>query len=44
MKFIYGRTNNKEWQANPKDKNSGIGHYGTCCAELDIWEANMYAA
>jgi cellulose 1,4-beta-cellobiosidase len=43
MKYIYGRTNNKNWKPSSKDKNAGAGHYGTCCAELDIWEANLYS-
>jgi cellulose 1,4-beta-cellobiosidase len=38
VKFIEGEANNWEWNAS--DENSGIGHYGTCCAEMDIWEAN----
>ena len=25
------------------DINSGHGHYGSCCVELDIWEANSLA-
>lgn len=27
----------------PYDSTSGLGHFGSCCAELDIWEANKYA-
>merc|ERR1711998_288165 len=26
------------WTAT--NDNSGIGYYGSCCTELDIWEAN----
>lgn len=26
------------------DINSGHGHYGSCCVELDIWEANSVAS
>ena len=33
IKFINGEANCKDW-------NSGIGHYGTCCNEMDIWESN----
>jgi len=42
IKFIDGEANFKGWKPNPKDKskNMGAGHYGTCCAEMDIWEAN----
>ena len=27
----------------PGVPDSGIGRYGTCCVEMDIWEANKYA-
>jgi len=42
MKFIDGEANIKGWEPNAKDKsgNMGIGHYGACCNEMDIWEAN----
>lgn len=43
MKWIYGQANSKNWTPSPKDRNSGSGHYGTCCAEMDIWEANRFA-
>ena len=33
IKFINGEANCKDWK-------NGIGHYGTCCTEMDIWEAN----
>ncbi|KAG9386531.1 Glyco-hydro-7 multi-domain protein [Pyrenophora tritici-repentis] len=28
------------WQPSSNDKNAGVGGYGSCCAEMDIWEAN----
>ena len=28
------------WQPSSNDANSGSGQYGTCCSEMDIWEAN----
>ena len=36
------------WQSflllsSPNDQNAGFGHYGACCQELDIWEANAAA-
>jgi len=42
MKYIDGEANIKGWKANEKDKsgNMGTGHYGACCNEMDIWEAN----
>eukprot|EP00994_Dinema_validum_P007217 NODE_579_length_1530_cov_263.070223_g424_i0.p1 GENE.NODE_579_length_1530_cov_263.070223_g424_i0~~NODE_579_length_1530_cov_263.070223_g424_i0.p1 ORF type:complete len:471 (+),score=126.46 NODE_579_length_1530_cov_263.070223_g424_i0:54-1415(+) len=43
MKWINGEANSKNWVPSPVDKNSGHGHYGTCCHEMDIWEANSMA-
>ena len=45
MKFISGEANNVNWVPNAKDlsNNMGIGKYGSCCAEMDIWEANSMA-
>jgi cellulose 1,4-beta-cellobiosidase len=45
IKFIDGEANVRDWKPNPKDKsnNMGTGHYGSCCAEMDIWEANSMA-
>ena len=40
LKFINGEANCKDWQPSKTDKNSGVGHYGTCCNEMDIWESN----
>jgi len=40
LKWINGEANCKEWKPSPNDPNSGIGHYGTCCNEMDVWEAN----
>ncbi|KAI0051593.1 carbohydrate-binding module family 1 protein [Auriscalpium vulgare] len=31
------------WVASPNDTNAGTGNYGTCCSEMDIWEANVNA-
>merc|ERR1712032_1495890 len=41
IKFIDGEANVLDWKPNPKDKsnNMGVGHHGSCCAEMDIWEA-----
>jgi len=45
MKFISGEANVIDWTPNPKDfsNNMGAGKYGSCCAEMDIWEANSMA-
>lgn len=40
MKWIDGEANCEDWKPSDNDANSGIGHYGSCCAEMDIWEAN----
>lgn len=40
LKWINGMPNVADWIPQPTDKNSGWGHYGTCCTELDMWEAN----
>ncbi|KAJ6631509.1 cellulase [Mycena sp. CBHHK59/15] len=44
LKFINGAANILNWTADANDANSGTGMYGTCCNEMDIWEANMNGA
>jgi len=44
LKFINGEANILDWTPNPDDPNSGSGKYGTCCIEMDIWEANTMAS
>ncbi|KAK4449227.1 Exoglucanase 1 [Podospora aff. communis PSN243] len=36
IKFINGEANSEGW-------SNGAGKYGTCCSEMDIWEANLDA-
>jgi len=45
IKFIDGLANVEGWVPNPNDEsnNMGKGRYGSCCAEMDIWEANSMA-
>merc|ERR1712179_385858 len=43
MKWIAGEANVGEWHGADNDANSGTGHYGACCFEMDIWEANSMA-
>ena len=45
IKFIDGEANVIDWKPNPNDlsNNMGTGKYGSCCAEMDIWEANSMA-
>ncbi|KAF8594050.1 concanavalin A-like lectin/glucanase, partial [Ceratobasidium sp. AG-I] len=40
IKFINGEANVKGWTGSTTDVNSGKGDYGSCCNEMDIWEAN----
>jgi cellulose 1,4-beta-cellobiosidase len=43
LKFINGEANTLNWQPDSNNPNSGVGKYGTCCNEMDIWEANSMA-
>ncbi|KAJ3129694.1 Exoglucanase 1 [Nowakowskiella sp. JEL0407] len=40
IKFIGGEANVDGWAGSSNDPNAGKGKYGTCCTEMDIWEAN----
>jgi cellulose 1,4-beta-cellobiosidase len=40
MKWIHGRANVEDWVPSETDVNAGKGKYGTCCTEIDLWEAN----
>ena len=40
LKFINGEANCEGWKPSSSDPNSGVGKYGTCCDEMDIWESN----
>lgn len=44
IKFINGEANVVGWTASPNDTNAGTGQYGTCCGEMDVWEANSVSA
>lgn len=37
LKWINGKANSRDWKPSDNDPNSGTGHYGTCCPEMDIW-------
>ena len=41
--FTFEQANVVDWQPSPNDTNAGTGKYGTCCNEMDIWEANSQA-
>ncbi|KAG8980251.1 Exoglucanase 1 [Tulasnella sp. JGI-2019a] len=42
LKFVNGAANLLGWNAT--SANSGTGQYGSCCSEMDIWEANSMSA
>ncbi|KAK3319570.1 cellulose 1,4-beta-cellobiosidase [Cercophora scortea] len=44
LKFINGKANADGWTSSSNDANSGVGGMGSCCAEMDIWEANSISA
>ncbi|KAF2710387.1 glycoside hydrolase family 7 protein [Pleomassaria siparia CBS 279.74] len=44
IKFINGEANVDGWTGSPTDVNSGTGKYGSCCHEMDLWEANSISA
>jgi cellulose 1,4-beta-cellobiosidase len=44
IKFINGMANSVGWTPSTSDTNAGAGEYGTCCNEMDVWEANNNAA
>ncbi|KAF8149221.1 cellulase CEL7A [Mycena galopus ATCC 62051] len=44
IKFINGVANSAGWTASPNDTNAGSGTMGTCCPEMDVWEANKISA
>ncbi|KAJ7445277.1 cellobiohydrolase I-II [Mycena latifolia] len=44
IKFINGVANSAGWVPSPNDTNAGTGTMGTCCPEMDVWEANKISA
>ncbi|KIM39199.1 glycoside hydrolase family 7 protein [Hebeloma cylindrosporum] len=44
IKFINGEANVEGWTPSATDPNSGTGNDGTCCNEMDIWEANSISS
>jgi len=40
IKYIKGEANSLKWDS---EADPPVGHYGACCAEMDIWEANRRA-
>ncbi|KAG6361695.1 hypothetical protein INS49_009923 [Diaporthe citri] len=41
LKFINGQANVDGWEPSSNDANAGVGSHGSCCAEMDVWEANV---
>jgi cellulose 1,4-beta-cellobiosidase len=44
IKFIDGLANIDDWTPSSNSVNTGTGSTGSCCAEMDIWEANSVSA
>ncbi|KAJ7736124.1 cellobiohydrolaseI [Mycena metata] len=44
LKFINGVANSQGWVPSPNDTNAGTGLMGTCCPEMDVWEANSISS
>lgn len=44
LKFINGEANVEGWVPSSNDANAGVGNHGSCCAEMDVWEANSVSA
>lgn len=40
LKFINGKANMDSWTPSSNDANAGVGGSGSCCSEMDVWEAN----
>jgi cellulose 1,4-beta-cellobiosidase len=44
IKFINGEANILNWQPDSNNPNAGVGMYGSCCTEMDVWESNSMAS
>lgn len=40
LKWVGGKGNSEGWAPSESDENTGIGNLGSCCPEMDLWEAN----
>lgn len=43
LKFVGGKANVEGWKPSTNDPNAGVGPYGGCCAEIDVWESNSHS-
>jgi cellulose 1,4-beta-cellobiosidase len=37
LKYVGGKANYDGWEPSSNDANAGVGAFGGCCAEIDIW-------
>ncbi|KAG6806378.1 hypothetical protein H0H92_011555, partial [Tricholoma furcatifolium] len=44
LKFIAGEANCAGWTPSTNNDNTGLGNTGSCCPEMDLWEANSISA
>ncbi|KAG6804717.1 Exoglucanase 1, partial [Tricholoma furcatifolium] len=44
LKFIAGEANSAGWTPSTNNANTGLGNTGSCCPEMDLWEANSISA
>ena len=44
LKFINGEANVGNWKESSNDPNAGVGQYGSCCTEMDIWFVSYFAS
>ncbi|KAG6809058.1 hypothetical protein H0H92_001761 [Tricholoma furcatifolium] len=44
LKFIAGEANCDGWTPSTNNANTGLGNTGSCCPEMDLWEANSISA
>merc|ERR1712232_92913 len=44
LKFINNEANMEDWKPSESDPNAGTGKYGSCCTEIDVWEANKISS
>ncbi|KAF2684904.1 glycoside hydrolase family 7 protein [Lentithecium fluviatile CBS 122367] len=44
LRLINGEANCEGWVPSELNNAAGTGKYGSCCAEVDIWEANSISA
>jgi len=44
LKYINGEPNVIGWTPSDVDIHAGMGKYGSCCVEMDLWEANAVSS